>query len=211
MPAVKNLGAVVRQGDKIRRPPQAMMADKAEIARLLLEGNTLKEISIKMQKARAYKISFKSVEKQMLQMRKEWILSAAVNMKEVQARELAKIDNLERTFWEAWYESWNEVRKEFQELVEGWREKKVARVEKETMLGKVEYLQGVEWCITQRCKIFGLEAPTRTEIDWRVEAKKAGIEDEQAAKQFEDMVNDFARKLDTGDGAGRPEGSEEEG
>jgi hypothetical protein len=211
MPATRNLGAQARNQGKIRRAPQAMVQDKAEAARLLMEGYNVQQIVVKMQETRKYRVTDSWIYKYIEKMKDEWRLSAQVNIHEVQMKELAKIDNLERTFWEAWYVSWNERKKEYMEQVEGWREKKVAKIEKEYPLGDVQYLQGVEWCITQRCKIYGLEAPTKTQIDWRVEAKKAGIEDEQAAKQFEEMVNDFARKLDSSNGTGGLEGSQDEG
>jgi hypothetical protein len=42
------------------------------------------------------------------------------------------------------------------------------------MLGSAAYLQGVQWCIQQRCKILGLDAPKTVNVNWRQAASDAG-------------------------------------
>lgn len=75
-----------------------------------------------------------------------WRESAVRNFDEHRARELAAVTHLEATYWAAW-------------------EKSEARsVEGKTADGDPRYLQGVERCIERRCKLLGLDAPDKIEI-----------------------------------------------
>lgn len=105
--------------------------------------------------------------------------------------ELMKLDTLEREYWEAWFRSLQVQRAEvvvdsegvadvesIEALREHWRRigerpgdgkkggsqpldvKKVAKKWVEAC-GDPRYLAGVQWCIDKRCKLLGLDAPTR--------------------------------------------------
>jgi hypothetical protein len=75
--------------------------------------------------------------------------------------ELARINALELEYWEAWRRSCADRKR----TVKGARTGPVATtnatVTEETMLGNPAYLAGVQWCIERRCKILGIDAPTK--------------------------------------------------
>lgn len=117
---------------------------------------------------------------------KRWRESALVNMNEVKHRELARIDELERTYWDAWARSCEEKTKtRTEKVVDGVTK---ASVEKDQMLGNPSYLSGVQWCIEQRCKIFGLYEAAKISIDWRKAVEEQG---QNAGELFERMVNAY--------------------
>ncbi len=72
--------------------------------------------------------------------RAEWKAEALQNIDELQSRELAKLDKLESTYWEAWDRSF---------AMNG--------------AGKHDYLDGVMKAIDRRCKLLGLDAPVKLE------------------------------------------------
>lgn len=88
----------------------------------------------------------------------QWIESSLVNIDAVRQRELAKIDALEREYWDAWQNSkgTHEVKITAKE-----QEKIKASLRSEELSGNPQFLTGVQWCIEQRCKILGLNAPKK--------------------------------------------------
>jgi hypothetical protein len=93
--------------------------------------------------------------------RQRWVESSLVNMDEIKAEELAKIDRLEREYWDAWERSLG-VHKVHKHRDGGRYDGEEITVEEDS-LGDPKYLQGIQWCIDRRVKIFGLDAPRRTE------------------------------------------------
>lgn len=87
-----------------------------------------------------------------------WVEEATVKIDELKARELKKIDNLERTYWSAWERSLKP-----QKLKESEKEgdKVTASVKEYDSLGDHKFLDGVQWCIKQRREILGLDAPKK--------------------------------------------------
>lgn len=47
----------------------------------------------------------------------------------------------------------------------------------------------------RRSKLLGLDAPAKHEIDWREQAKEAGIGDDDISEEFEKLVNGAAKEL----------------
>jgi predicted transcriptional regulator len=75
----------------------------------------------------------------------EWLQSALRDVDDAKAEELAKIDRLEREYWEQWENS------------------KTNR-EGETKGAGMSYGAGIERCIERRCKILGIEAPKHIDL-----------------------------------------------
>ena len=112
-------------------------------------------------------------------LRKEWLQSALVDINEAKAKELAKIDQLEVEYWAAWERSKLNAEVEVIEQIGNRRKpkagekdtdepaivperlKKYKRVEGQS--GNPAFLAGIQWCITKRCDILGLDAPKRQE------------------------------------------------
>lgn len=108
----------------------------------------------------------------------EWKQAALHSLDEAKAKELAKIDELEREYWLEWRASKVEKQSTLTEQVDGGKGgRRKAQIRKEERLGNAAYLTGVQWCIDKRCKLLGLDAPDRLDAvvktaieyvnDWR--------------------------------------------
>lgn len=85
-----------------------------------------------------------------------WRERSALNLDERKRIELARLDVLERVYWEAWEKSCNErVRKGVARNSAGDTRSNVTT---ETTIGNPSFLAGVERCIELRCKLLGLFA-----------------------------------------------------
>lgn len=104
-------------------------------------------------------------------LQRRWQESALVNVDEAKAKELAKIDRLEREYWNAWERSLEDAEVQttkqkgvIVETVEG-QKRHITPVEGskrvEGQSGNPAFLKGVEWCINKRCEILGLDAPKK--------------------------------------------------
>jgi hypothetical protein len=101
-----------------------------------------------------------------------WQQSALVNFNEKKALELARIDLLERTYWQAWQES-RKPRETTTSTTEKTNDgasaahakapplRLKAAMRKEARDGNPAFLEGVQWCINKRCAILGLDAPKK--------------------------------------------------
>ena len=96
---------------------------------------------------------------------KRWQESALIDINEAKSRELARIDELERTYWAEWEASKGErVSTATERTNAGDSQRSKATVRKEQRLGDSSYLTGVQWCITRRCAILGIDAPKKSEF-----------------------------------------------
>jgi hypothetical protein len=62
-------------------------------------------------------------------------------------------------------------------------------------VGNHKFLQGVQWCIEQRVRIFGLHAPKQIDVNWRAEAQAQGID---ADTIYEHAVDAYVEALTAG-------------
>jgi hypothetical protein len=118
---------------------------------------------------------------------KRWQTSAMSDMAQLKLKELVKIDELERVYWDAWERSKTErttssTKKRERQQVEpdpnqqpvGFKPSKrgqkgppvnIANIEamlrKEESFGDPRFLAGVQWCIDTRCQIWGIYGPTK--------------------------------------------------
>ena len=96
------------------------------------------------------------------ELQKRWKESALRNFDEAKAQELAKIDRLELEYWDAWHNSRGQKKissTERTDMASGQRNK--AQIRTEDLLGDPRFLEGVRWCVDRRCKILGLDAPSK--------------------------------------------------
>ena len=134
--------------------------DRAEIARMYLRGVMQSVI------AEQLNMTQQMVSYDLQRIQEAWQQSALVDINEAKSRELARIDELERTYWAEWEASKEERSRTITKAVEGVGGKgtrKEATAHKETHLGDPAYLRGVQWCIERRCAIVGIDAPKRNE------------------------------------------------
>jgi hypothetical protein len=93
--------------------------------------------------------------------------SALINFNEAKANELAKIDNLEREYWDAWERSKTQKETKSSKAKPDPTDANVGRVTEqmektEDLLGNAAFLRGVQWCINKRCEILGLDSMTKS-------------------------------------------------
>jgi len=144
-----------------------MIANRREkVAAAYLRGDTQNTIAISLEVDQA------TVSRDLTALRKAWMQSALVDINEAKARELAKVDNLELTYWAAWERSLENAEVQTVEKqgvihdkdgkVVGSRVKQTDRQEGQS--GNPAFLKGVEWCINKRCELLGLDAPKKQDI-----------------------------------------------
>lgn len=134
--------------------------DLEEIARLYLTGKTQQEI------ADQFGVSREQIKYDLEEIRQRWRQSTVINITEAKQRELARLDELERAYWQAWERSCGEKRTTRQETSQGSdgqdNNRRIrAIINNENLFGNPAYLAGIQYCISERCKILGLYAPAK--------------------------------------------------
>ncbi len=116
--------------------------------------------------ADALGINQSTVSRDLQALHKEWQESALIDVDAAKAQELARVDELERTYWEAWIRSCEDAETATTKAVTVGADKRYeAATRRQEQTGDPRFLAGVQWCIEQRCKIIGLYAPTKQEKD----------------------------------------------
>lgn len=150
---------------------------RAEVSRFYLRGATLVEIS------REVRVSVTTVWKDLQSVRQEWLQSSLRNFDEARARELAKIDEIERQAWIGWNRSlrdWEqrnrEISRETGSRSDGSHaasdesaKSKPGRAVKTSVArrgqcGNPQFLMVVQQCVSQRCRLLGLESALQSGV-----------------------------------------------
>lgn len=134
------------------RTPAQRQKDRAETANLYLQGWLQADIAEKQG------VTQQAISDDLKAIRKQWLASSLRDFDEARSQELAKIDNLEITYWQAWQRSIEPKKIETAKTVNaesGRRDE--ASVREEGRDGEPRYLAGVQWCIERRCKLLGLD------------------------------------------------------
>src|SRR5262249_21328434 len=121
------------------------------VARLYLQQRTQGEI------ARELGVNQGTVSRDLKAIQAEWQKERLDDFLQAKLRELARIDQLERKYWEAWERSCQDREQMVQEKTTapaGDRLKAGTRTEGRD--GNAEFLRGVERCIEMRCRILNL-------------------------------------------------------
>lgn len=159
-------------------------ARRERVAQAYLRGSTQSQIAVDESVDQA------TISRDLKALQKAWQQSALVDIDEAKSRELARIDELERTYWTEWEASKEERETTTTKAVQGavggdkLPKRQEATIRKEKRLGDPAYLKGVQWCIEKRSAIMGFDAPT----------KLGGLGKDGAIKQ--EMTIDFS-SLDT--------------
>lgn len=98
----------------------------------------------------------------------EWARQYAAAIDAAKWAQLARVDELERTYWQAWADSREAINRQTQtadvpDPSKPARPSRVVQVTEERS-GDPRWLAGVQWCIETRCKILGLWAPERRDV-----------------------------------------------
>jgi transposase len=142
------------------RTPLERERDLRETAALYLRGLSQVEI------AQRLKVSRQQIGYDLKVLQRRWQESALADFNAKKAAELAKMDELERTYWEAWERSCQAREVTTQEKMQASGSQTddarlKAGVRKEQRDGNPEFLRGVERCIEMRCKITGAFAAVK--------------------------------------------------
>ena len=145
-----------------KRTPFQIEHDRRETASLYLQGMFQKDI------AECLNVSQQQVSYDLAVIRKQWRKDTAFDLDEAKRKELARIDELERVYWDA-FERSQGMREKTRtgrregvgdgEGTQGW-----AQIEREEMAGAPGFLAGVMSCIKKRCELLGLDAPSQHEL-----------------------------------------------
>lgn len=135
--------------------------DLTVVAELYLKGRYQQKIAEHLGEIRPYTLTQQQISQDLKTIRKRWLESSIRDFDELKAEELAKIDKLEVTYWDAWDRSLGQRERKETSRTTGERVRDSARVVRQQGLGDPRYLTGIQWCITKRCDILGLNAPTK--------------------------------------------------
>lgn len=123
------------------------------VAEMYLRGVLQANIAIELG------VNQSTISRDLKALQKEWLNSALVNIDEAKGKELAKIDNLEREYWDAWKRSQENA--ETRTTTTGPAGTATEVFKEEGQTGDPRYLEGVYRCINKRCEILGLDASKR--------------------------------------------------
>ena len=147
---------MTQQGPGPNRADEQRASDREQMRERYLRGETQAMI------ASALGVSRQQVQYDLALLQKAWRKSGIRSFDDQKAEQLAKIDELERTYWDAWEAS----RKDREIATQRQRANgdKEIMLRKEGSAGDPRFLDGVMTCIERRCKLLGLDAPTRATI-----------------------------------------------
>jgi len=152
----------------VARQPSEIDRDRKLIAAYYLKGKSQVEI------AELVDIDQSTVSRDLSYIRQQWRKDSLFDFNEAKGKELAEVDLLELTYWEAWERSLEEFKsksiKQKGSKIEKTGQDEVTRItpveaiqKSEDRNGDPRFLQGVQWCIERRCKILGIDAPIKQE------------------------------------------------
>lgn len=135
--------------------------DRREISRLYLQGMYQTDIAAKLG------LSQSTVSRDIQVLIEEWKIERVYDINEAKARELAKVDNLELEYWEAWHRSQENAEKEIKKAKGAGGKASNQEIQKitEGQTGDPRFLSGIQWCIERRCLILGVDAPKKTKLE----------------------------------------------
>lgn len=196
----------ISQPNRFRIGPRRTLtereADLVIEARLYLAGKNHFQIAEELSKTRGYVIKRTQVSNDIHEIYKRWQVSYLTDINRLKVKELAKVDQIEAEYWNAWEASkqdklgLEQIKTEDQipggaaDLRTSYKRTKTT-TKKERRDPNFMFLQGVQWCVEQRCKIFGLNAPATLNINWRKQAEDAGISDPE--KYVDGLTDEFIR------------------
>lgn len=159
---------------------------RSRVAEMYLRGKMQTEI------AAEFGVNVAQISRDLKAIRQEWLKSRVCDFDTLKTEELAKINALEVEYWQAWQQSRKFQFKRFSGKAIRVGVRRVVRD------GNPAFLQGVQWCISERCKILGIYEATKIKmVDWRKAVEEQGHD---AGELFERMVNVYIRAIN-GDAA----------
>jgi hypothetical protein len=129
---------------------------RTAVARLYLKQRTQAEIS------QTVGVSQGTVSRDLKAIQAEWQRQRLDDFAQVKLRELARVDQLEREYWQAWERSCQDREQTLQEKTTApTGDRLKAGTRSEGRDGNPEFLRGIERCVELRCKITGAFAAVK--------------------------------------------------
>lgn len=157
---------------------------------LYLKGWSYRKIISDIEDKFGHTLSIASIGRYVASMVEEWREHRINKLDDLKTVELQRINKLEETYWDAWQRSMEGATRtvEKQKAVPGksvndkgqvQESMNVAHAEKmrstEEAYGDPRFLQGIQWCISMRCKILGVEAPIEFKGTMTSEIKRTTV------------------------------------
>ena len=150
----------------------AILERRKNVAVRYLRGQTQWEI------ARAFEVTQKTISLDLKAIQAEWLAQAVLDRGEWTARELARIDEVERQAWNAWTKS-----QENTEILRDKRRGDKSETEKVSkgQAGDPRFLEVVIKCVAKRCELLGLDAKKESDNE---DASRNGIPALESLRQL---------------------------
>lgn len=144
---------------KKRRSKYQREIDIAKIAPLYLKGLNYREISQQLG------LSIKQVSSDICSIKEDWRKAYIEDFNELRKRELLKIDLIEAEAWSAWEKSkqGRTSRVKSAEDSQQFGSRRSATEEHAESHGDIQYLQTVQWCVTNRARLLGIYGIAKVE------------------------------------------------
>jgi len=150
--------------------------DRNVITPLYLKGYSLREIANRCTEATGRSISFVTVRSDVKAILKAFQANRDDMIQYNLTIELEKINVLELEYWQVWEKSKADRKRKSvkKKTVVNTNSKLVKKPMEETTeyndtemvnMGDPRYLTGIQWCIEQRCKLLGIGAPTKIDVN----------------------------------------------
>jgi hypothetical protein len=146
-----------------KRTPFQRERDLVKVSNLYLSGHTQHEIAEEINETPEYVLTGITITQQTISsdlklLHRRWLKESNYKIDRYKARELARLDKIEREYWQAWERS---IEKKPIIAPNG----KVVMIDDEIQYfspdGDPRFLAGIERIVEQRRKIFGIDAPTK--------------------------------------------------
>jgi len=163
-----------------RRSSGELARDRRRVSDLYLQGWIQADI------AKELEVSQTTVSRDIKALQADWLKSSLIDFTAAKAGELAKIDNLERIYYDAWERSCEDAIVQVARAVESANDtRKEGTKTTKGQVGDPRFLNGVQWCIDKRCKIFGLDViKVHVQADWQGEALEQGLNPDELFELF---------------------------
>ena len=150
-----------------KRTPDEVMRDRADIARMRLDGLTQTQIAEEITRLRDYSLSQQTIALDLKAVRDGWLNSSIDNYDKTRQIELTRLEQEEKFAIGAWYRSAKKGRKKertrtrttdgkpFEEFMQ--------ETEEEESAGNPAFLQRLESIRQRRCAILGFDSWQRSE------------------------------------------------
>ena len=160
--------------------------DLIEVAELYCQGIPQQKIATILANTRDYTLSQSQIAYDINTLLERWKQQSNKPINEHIAEELARVNNLERTYWNAWKKSCGSKQSTIKESINSGKDsKRKASAKVEEMMGNPSFLTGVQWCITKRCELLGLDAQTKNDGSGTTQIIITGVRREETPEPDE--------------------------